>query len=535
MSPDVVRVLCPPFVALAAVRDALPGTGVEVGAQNVHARARRRLHRRDLRARCSPASPPGRSSATPSGDATRARRTRSIGRKLVRCAEAGLRPILCVGEQLAEREAGRAEATVRAQLEGALAVVLAQRCLAGGPGHRLRAGVGHRDRPDGARRGRGGDGGCRSGRRCAELGAPDDGAGIPVLYGGSVTSGRHGEFLAEPAIDGALVGGASLKVDEMAGIVARAGVTAEARRAAGAGARDHSAGRAPAAPASCCSSSMASASAPTRRSTPSPRPGLPAWRGAARAWPHSLLDASGPAVGLPDGPDGQQRGRATSTSAPAGRSSRTCRVSTPPSTTARSSPTRRWWMRHGPRSQRGRRLHLVEPHRAGRRPCQRPPPRGDRGAGATRGRSRRRRPRAARWPRHAAAVRWSVPCRLSRRGSAWRTRGARRDRSVAATTAWIATSAGSASSPTTRALVHGVGPVRADRGGRARGRIRAWRERRVRAAHGDAVSAAPVQDGDVVIHCNFRADRARELTHALVDDDFAGFERLGHARATCRW
>jgi 2,3-bisphosphoglycerate-independent phosphoglycerate mutase len=35
----------------------------------------------------------------------------------------------------------------------------------------------------------------------------------------------------------------------------------------------------------------------------------------------------------------------------------------------------------------------------------------------------------------------------------------------------------------------------------------------------------PVADGDVVIHCNFRADRARELTHALVDDDFNGFER----------
>jgi triosephosphate isomerase len=38
-----------------------------------------------------------------------------------------------------------------------------------------------------------------------------------------------GEFLAEPAIDGALVGGASLKPDEMAGIVARAGITAQAR------------------------------------------------------------------------------------------------------------------------------------------------------------------------------------------------------------------------------------------------------------------------------------------------------------------
>ena len=58
-------------------------------------------------------------------------------------------------------------------------------------------------------------------------------AETPVLYGGSVTSANVGEFLAEPAIDGALVGGASLKPDEMAGIVARAGITARARGLAG--------------------------------------------------------------------------------------------------------------------------------------------------------------------------------------------------------------------------------------------------------------------------------------------------------------
>jgi triosephosphate isomerase len=57
----------------------------------------------------------------------------------------------------------------------------------------------------------------------------DPAADIPVLYGGSVTSANIAEFLAEPSIDGALVGGASLRPDEMAGIVARAGVTAAAR------------------------------------------------------------------------------------------------------------------------------------------------------------------------------------------------------------------------------------------------------------------------------------------------------------------
>jgi triosephosphate isomerase len=55
---------------------------------------------------------------------------------------------------------------------------------------------------------------------------------VPVLYGGSATAANIGEFLAQPSIDGALVGGASLKPDEMAGIVARAAITAAARAAA---------------------------------------------------------------------------------------------------------------------------------------------------------------------------------------------------------------------------------------------------------------------------------------------------------------
>jgi triosephosphate isomerase len=62
----------------------------------------------------------------------------------------------------------------------------------------------------------------------AGLGSGQD---TPILYGGSVTAANIGEFLTEPAIDGALVGGASLKPDEMAGIVGRAGVTAAARLA----------------------------------------------------------------------------------------------------------------------------------------------------------------------------------------------------------------------------------------------------------------------------------------------------------------
>jgi len=232
--PEVTRVICPPFVSLATVGAALADTGVAVGAQDVHAEV-------------AGAYTGGISAAMLAGLATWAivghserRRDQCetdecIGRKLVRCAEGGLRPILCVGEQLAEREAGRAESTVRAQLRGALSVA-----LAAGP---FPEGLVVAYEPVWAigtgRTARGADAAAMADVirvTAAALGAPDDGAALPVLYGGSVTGASVGEFLAEPAIDGALVGGASLKVDEMAAIAARAALTARARLGSAVGA-----------------------------------------------------------------------------------------------------------------------------------------------------------------------------------------------------------------------------------------------------------------------------------------------------------
>jgi triosephosphate isomerase (TIM) len=149
----------------------------------------------------------------------------------LRCIEYDLRPILCVGEQLAEREAGRAEAFVRGQLEA----TLAELDRAGGS---LPADLVIAYEPVWAigtgRTARGSDAAAMAQAIravLADAGVPENAARVPVLYGGSVTSGSIDEFLAEPDIDGALVGGASLKVDEMAGIVARAGLTAAGRAA----------------------------------------------------------------------------------------------------------------------------------------------------------------------------------------------------------------------------------------------------------------------------------------------------------------
>jgi triosephosphate isomerase len=231
--PGVTRVICPPYVCLAAVGAALAedDPDVGVGAQNVH-------HELAGAYTGEIAAPMlvGLATWVIVGHSERRRDAVEtdalIGRKLERAMDAGLRPILCVGEQLEEREGGRATEVVDGQLRGALA------------GHDAAATAEHglviAYEPVWAigtgRNATGADAAAMADAIRASLEALGWGHGadsVPILYGGSVTSANIGAFFAEPAIDGALVGGASLKPDEMAGIVARAGITARARGLAG--------------------------------------------------------------------------------------------------------------------------------------------------------------------------------------------------------------------------------------------------------------------------------------------------------------
>jgi triosephosphate isomerase (TIM) len=229
--PSVERVICPPFVCLAAVRDALAGTGVAVGAQDVHGEL--------AGAYTGDVSAPmleGLATWVIVGHSERRRdhaeTNERVAAKLTRAVEAGLRPILCVGEPLSIREiegvTGAAETFVVDQLLAAI----------GGhdPERLAKAGLVIAYEPIWAI----GTGRNASGSDAAAMaesirgvlramGWGEHADGQAVLYGGSVTATNIGEFLAEPSIDGALVGGASLKPDEMSGIVARAALTANAR------------------------------------------------------------------------------------------------------------------------------------------------------------------------------------------------------------------------------------------------------------------------------------------------------------------
>ena len=229
--PGVTRVICPPYVCLHAVGQALADSDVAVGVQNIHAEP--------FGAYTGEISAPmlaGLATWAIIGHSERRRDQGEddalVGRKLLRCAEFGLRPILCVGEQLDDRQAGKAEQTVRRQLERTLAELErasaqlpADLVIAYEPVWAIGTGL----------TARGSDASAMAQlirETLAAGGSPQAAALVPVLYGGSVTSAAIDEFLAEPEIDGALVGGASLKVDEMAGIVARAGLTAAARAGA---------------------------------------------------------------------------------------------------------------------------------------------------------------------------------------------------------------------------------------------------------------------------------------------------------------
>jgi triosephosphate isomerase len=139
-----------------------------------------------------------------------------VSKKVKAVFAAGMTPIMCVGETLPEREAGEAEAKVERQVRagagGLSTEQIAALVVAYEPIWAI--GTGHTATPDDAQAM------CATVRAVlGDLSDPGTAARTRVQYGGSVKPGNTADLMAQPDVDGALVGGASLDADSFARIV----------------------------------------------------------------------------------------------------------------------------------------------------------------------------------------------------------------------------------------------------------------------------------------------------------------------------
>lgn len=212
----VEKVLCPPFVSLDAVRQRLAGTGVLLGAQNGFWEPQGAYT-----GEVSMAMLRGLVDYVIVGHSERRQHfgetDEGVNRKVRAALAVGLRVILCVGEDLAQNEAGLTDSLVEQQVRRGLQDVesLDDVVIAYEPIWAI--GTGRPATPEGAGNVIG-----HIRRVAADLYGEDAAEGLRIQYGGSVTPEIFPGFAAHPEIDGALVGGASLRADAFAAIVRQA-------------------------------------------------------------------------------------------------------------------------------------------------------------------------------------------------------------------------------------------------------------------------------------------------------------------------
>ena len=213
--------IAPSFVALAALCRALAGSPVALAAQNVNPNAQGAFT-----GEVSPAmlADAGCHYAIVGHSERRAlygETSAFVAAKASALLGQRIRPIVCVGESLAEREAGRTLEIVGAQLRESLASIPRERAIELVIAYEpvWAVGTGRTATPETAQQ-------VHAALR-AQLVATFGAAGdeIRIQYGGSVKPDNTAELMAQPDIDGALVGGASLDVKSFAAIVDRAGGT----------------------------------------------------------------------------------------------------------------------------------------------------------------------------------------------------------------------------------------------------------------------------------------------------------------------
>ena len=211
--------LCPPAVYLSTVAGAMDSQRISLGAQNMSAEADGAFTGEwnaemlvDLGCRCVILGHSERRQLMGETDA-------QVSSKCLAALAKGLVPIVCVGETLEEREADQTERVVETQLRGSLSGVSAADAptvvIAYEPVWAI--GTGRTATPDQA------EAVHRFIRSLlSDIFSASAAEQIRIQYGGSVKPGNAAELLGQPNIDGALVGGASLKADDFLQIVAAA-------------------------------------------------------------------------------------------------------------------------------------------------------------------------------------------------------------------------------------------------------------------------------------------------------------------------
>jgi len=209
----VEKVLCPPFISLAILKELTKTTSVKLGAQNMYFE-----DKGAYTGEISPLMLINLCDFVILGHSERrqyfAETDEIINKKVKKALEFGVKPILCVGESLEDNEADRTDQIITRQVKAGLAGVspTSQLVIAYEPVWAI------------------GTGKAATGKQAnttislirsivANLWDSETAKAVRLLYGGSVTSSSIAEFIAEPEIDGALVGGASLKANEFVSIV----------------------------------------------------------------------------------------------------------------------------------------------------------------------------------------------------------------------------------------------------------------------------------------------------------------------------
>ncbi|HXH21559.1 MAG TPA: triose-phosphate isomerase [Dehalococcoidia bacterium] len=205
-SGGIEKVVCPPFVFLGAVAKACEGSPVKVGAQNMHWE-----EKGAFTGEVSAAMLAGLAEYVIIGHSERRQyfceTDETVSKKLRAAVAAGLKPIVCVGETGAQRQAGETKAVLRRQVRGAFegqpAVPPETTVVAYEPVWAIGTGVAAT--PSDAQEAiafiRG---------ELADIVGAEAASQVRILYGGSVTPDNIADFVAQPDVDGGLVGGASL-------------------------------------------------------------------------------------------------------------------------------------------------------------------------------------------------------------------------------------------------------------------------------------------------------------------------------------